>query len=946
MLSPRYWTFLVIVLAAIMYSMIRTTSHATQPVSSPADPYGYRYLQLENGLKVLLVQTPGADKASAAMSVGVGAMDDPQGREGLAHFLEHMLFLGTEPYPEADAYQHFISQNGGSHNAFTSYRQTTYFFDVDNDQLPAALDRFAPFFISPTFDANYVEREMNAVNAEYKASLKDDGRRIFSAGKMAMNPDFTFSSFSTGNLETLSDRPDSKTRDELIRFYQTHYSADRMTLVVTGDYPLEQLEELAVTDFSAVVKRDTHFSRDDVPPYRAGQLPLDMVIEPVKEMRQLRFSFPLPEVESHYANKPAGLLSHLLGHEGEGSVLALLKAKGWAESLNAGVSLSTEHASALTLTIGLTRAGADNVDGITKIILSYIDLLKQKPLPEYLKHELQLLNDMNFRYQEHGDISRYAISLSSNMQSYPVEDIIYGGYRADPPSEKLIRSYLDEMTLSNMVRTLIAPGVSTDQTDPWYGTEVAIGPLSYDPGTIVTDLEQLHLPKPNPFIPEDFSMSPAPASAAPELLTDSPERQLWYYPEHDFALPKTQFLARLMLPGSSNDAGQQLLARLYARAVNENLNTYSYPAQLAGLGYSLSVSEQGLEIRVAGFQDKLPELLRRVLATMDSFSVSDDAFSRYRESLRRELENASKAKPFQRVMAEMNRWLSVPSYSEDELLAQLDTLTVDDVRHFARSFPQQLASLSYVHGSVSADQAQLLGDILNDTYPANTELTSLPQTVQLPDGRYQQDISQDHPDMAMALYIQGKETSDKARARMGLLGHMISTPYYNTLRTEQQLGYIVYAAAYPRGPVPGLIFVVQSPEATPEIMVEQSELFFRDYVGRLAGMPQEEFELYREGLIIRLLEKPRNMAEKALRNWSDLMSGRTGFDSRESIAREVSKLTLDDIRTLYQHAINDGLYSWLLFSKGGELNSFSNVSTLKRDDLPLFPPVTPGKEAE
>ena len=76
------------------------------------------------------------------------------------------------------------------------------------------------------------------------------------------------------------------------------------------------------------------------------------------------------------------------------------------------------------------------------------------------------------------------------------------------------------------------------------------------------------------------------------------------------------------------------------------------------------------------------------------------------------------------------------------------------------------------------------------------------------------------------------------------------------------------------------------------------------------------------------------------------MSGRTGFDSRESIAREVSKLTLDDIRTLYQHAINDGLYSWLLFSKGGELNSFSNVSTLKRDDLPLFPPVTPGKEAE
>ncbi|MAR01517.1 MAG: hypothetical protein CMI00_13390 [Oceanospirillaceae bacterium] len=941
MLSPRYWTFLVIVLAAIIYSVIRM-SHATQPVSSPADPYSYRYLQLENGLRVLLVQTPGADKASAAMSVGVGAMDDPEGREGLAHFLEHMLFLGTEPYPDADAYQHFISQNGGSHNAFTSYRQTTYFFDVDNDQLTPALDRFAPFFISPTFDAAYVEREMNAVNAEYKASLKDDGRRIFAAGKLAMNPDFSFARFSTGNLDTLANRPDSNTRDELIEFYQTHYSADRMTLVITGDYPLATLEQLATAEFSAVPHRDVHFSRADVPVYRTESLPLDMHIEPVKELRQIRFTFPLPEVESHYANKPLGLLSHLLGHEGEGSILALLKSKGWAENLNAGVSLSTENASALTVTIGLTRAGAENTDAITRVLLSYIDLLNSGPLPDYLKHELQLLNDMSFRYQEHGDIARYATSLSGNMQNFPPADIIYGSFRADPPSDDLLQTYISKLTRDNMVRTLIAPDISTDSTDPWYGTAVAIAPLDYDPDIAVEGLEALHLPEPNPFIPEDFSMDPAPASDTPDILVNSPERQVWYYPEHDFALPKSQFLARLMLPQARDDARQQLLARLYVRAVNENLNTYSYPAQLAGLGYSLSVNEQGLEIRVAGFQDKLPELLRRVLNTMHSFEVSDDAFVRYRESLRRELQNAAKARPYQRVMAEMNRWLTYPSFSEDELQAQLDTLSAADVRQFARDFPRDLASLSYVHGSVSAVQATLLADILNDTYPASTAFSALPRTVQLPDGRYQQDITQDHPDMAMALYVQGKETSDDARAVMGLLGHMISTPYYNVIRTEKQLGYIVYAAAFPRDAVPGLIFVVQSPEATPEQMIEQSELFFRDYVGTLTDMKEEEFALFREGLVTRLTEKPKNMAEKALRNWSELLSGRTTFDSREQIASRVAGLTLDEVRALYQDAMINGQYSWLLFSKGGELDSFSNLSDLERAGLPRFPAVSPG----
>ena len=135
MLSTRYWIFLLIIFAAIGYSMLKFSKTATHIITSPADPYGYKYMELGNKLKVLLVQTPGIDKASAALSVDVGSMDDPEGREGLAHFLEHMLFLGTEPYPEADEYQQFIKQNGGSHNAFTSYKQTTYFFDVDKDHL-------------------------------------------------------------------------------------------------------------------------------------------------------------------------------------------------------------------------------------------------------------------------------------------------------------------------------------------------------------------------------------------------------------------------------------------------------------------------------------------------------------------------------------------------------------------------------------------------------------------------------------------------------------------------------------------------------------------------------------------------------------------------------------------------------------------------------------------
>ncbi|GAL28264.1 protease III precursor [Vibrio variabilis] len=76
---------------------------------SPNDNRSYRYLTLNNELRVLLIQDEQAQKSAAALAVNVGHFDDPSDREGLAHYLEHMLFLGTEKYPKVGEFQSFIS---------------------------------------------------------------------------------------------------------------------------------------------------------------------------------------------------------------------------------------------------------------------------------------------------------------------------------------------------------------------------------------------------------------------------------------------------------------------------------------------------------------------------------------------------------------------------------------------------------------------------------------------------------------------------------------------------------------------------------------------------------------------------------------------------------------------------------------------------------------------
>ena len=935
MFSPRYWTFILIVLAAFGYSMFRI-SQSPDLIVSPADAYSYRYMELENGLKVMLVRTPEADKASAALSVNVGSMDDPEGREGLAHFLEHMLFLGTEPFPEPDEYQQFIKQNGGSHNAFTSYAQTTYFFDVDNEQLSGALERFAPFFISPTFNEAYVDREKNAVHAEYSANLKEDGRRIFSAQKMAMNPEFTFSNFSTGNLDTLSDRDDSKIRDELISFYKTHYSSDRMTLVIAGDYELDQLGNKARNLFSDIPKRDVHFERPDVPVFVPEQLPLDMHIKPVKEIRELRFTFPLPEILSQYQHKPVQLLSNLIGHEGDGSILALLKKKGWAESLSAGRSLSTRHASTMVVGIGLTKSGLLHQEEITSILMEYIDLIRTNGIPEYIKEEQKMLNEMTFRFQEHGPISNYTTRLSSNMLIFPVEDTIYGDYRSEPASDELMSKYLSSLTADNMLRVLIAPGVDTDTTDPWYGTEIKIRPSDYRKPETSEWTGALHLPKANPFVPENLETAPGEASDTPELVASENGYQLWYYPEHEFDAPRAQVLISIKVPEIKDSAEQRVLARLYARTVTEALNTYSYPASLAGLNYRLSATSDGLEIAVGGYFDKLPVLLEQIFTEMKNMNISGEEFNRYQASLIRALENNLKARPYQRTLADLKNWIIEPSFSDTDLLPVVKSATKEALEQFAAQLGNTLSVTTYVHGTLSAESAENIGAITQKYYPANTVTDADSRLLKAPAGQYQQAVVQDHPDKVMTLYLQGSDTSDMARAEAGLLAQMISSPYYQYMRTEQQLGYIVFATAYPQKSVPGLLFIVQSPTASPEEMMNHSRIFFRDYEGKLETMSDEEFALFQEGLITRLTEKPKNMGEKAANFWADLSTERYTFDTRQAIADEVVNITKTQILNLYRRAVLNNEWSWLLFEKGGKVNDMTALETLDRSSLEQF----------
>ncbi|XP_013911111.1 PREDICTED: insulin-degrading enzyme-like [Thamnophis sirtalis] len=168
-------------------------------IKSPEDKREYRGLELANGIKAVLISDPTTDKSSATLDVHIGSLSDPINIPGLSHFCEHMLFLGTKKFPKENEYSQFLSEHGGSSNAFTSGEHTNYYFDVSHEHLEGALDRFAQFFLCPLFDESCKDREVNAVDSEHEKNLMNDSWRLFQLEKATGNPNHPFSKFGTGN---------------------------------------------------------------------------------------------------------------------------------------------------------------------------------------------------------------------------------------------------------------------------------------------------------------------------------------------------------------------------------------------------------------------------------------------------------------------------------------------------------------------------------------------------------------------------------------------------------------------------------------------------------------------------------------------------------------------------------------------------------------------------
>ncbi|VDP86474.1 unnamed protein product [Echinostoma caproni] len=333
------------------------------------------------------------------MCIQVGCLSDPVEAQGLSHFLEHMVFMGSKKYPTENDFDAYLSKRGGTSNAWTGLEYTLFHFDVKRKHFAKCLDRFAQFFIAPLLESSSTDRELSAVHSEFElANARDSSRLQFFLGTLSSEGS-PFRIFGYGNIKSLREIPEQNGTDiqSLLRKHREQsYSSQRMTLALHSKDTLDNLEKLARDLFSGVPNSgvnppDFTLYKD---PFNNPSFNKIYKVCPLGDREKLRIVWSLPSLKDKYEyvfsfrpppSTPMGIISSLLGHEGQGSALALLKEKNLAVSLACGVTPTsdTENSSLCTVFvvyITLTDLGRDNVSDVCLIVFDYMKMLLQSAI--------------------------------------------------------------------------------------------------------------------------------------------------------------------------------------------------------------------------------------------------------------------------------------------------------------------------------------------------------------------------------------------------------------------------------------------------------------------------------------------------------------------------------------------------------------------------------------
>ena len=371
---------------------------------------------LKNGIKTVCVYDKDIDKTTITVSVNIGSYSNPKEYQGLAHFLEHMLFLGSKKYPDEKYFNNNIKKYGGFSNAWTDMFETVYYFSVFNDGIEHIMDIFSRFFIDPLFNEDAVQREINAVNSEHQKNINEDSWREYQIIKNLANKDNKWNTFATGSNKTMNNKT---IREAMIKFYNQFYVSENICVCIISNIDIKNQKKLLKSTFGNIpfkLKKEITIQK---PIYDNFGKTFQMI--PLSDIQIVKYIW---EINPGFAetNKIYKIIFELLNMFNKNSLSNFLKVNGLCDYSYINIE---EEVGLFILTINLTKLGLTKlnlIDGYVNYTINNIFSKDLTKIIEYYRKIFQIIFDnsdkMNSLIKSH--------ILAINMHKYNLNELLSG----------------------------------------------------------------------------------------------------------------------------------------------------------------------------------------------------------------------------------------------------------------------------------------------------------------------------------------------------------------------------------------------------------------------------------------------------------------------------------------------------------------------------------------
>ncbi|WP_136474189.1 pyrroloquinoline quinone biosynthesis protein PqqF [Pseudomonas sp. DG56-2] len=732
-------------------------------------PSTVQHLTLDNGLQVTLRHAPQLKRCAAAIRVMAGSHDAPRAHPGLAHFLEHLLFLGNDRFPLDDGLMRYVQRHGGQVNASTRERTTDYFFEVPQAAFAGGLERLCEMLARPLFDLQRQSREREVIHAEFIAWSRNPQAQLQFALLQQVSRGHPLSAFHAGNRYSLPIHSHAF-QTALRTYHQRFYQAGQMVLSLSGPQSLEQLQTMACAA-----------ARNFTPGERIEQAAVARLVDDkLTAQRSGQHLDLLHAIE----NQPAGMeqaiefLATWLTDARPGGLLSALRRRGWGQALEFNALYSFAGQALLLTRLKLDGGATDEqLRGLfTDWLRFFRDVDRTSIKQEYVNLQCRRAHAAS------------ALELACrDSASRPYQAL-------DDQAEQVLNSLLEALVHNTL-------------------------PLA---------LERWHLPAAEPLLaihqPVDQRTRVTPTGLSISSLLPPTRQQGFVY-------------VRWQVSAGIDERLWQVL--------DHALQPLRERAQRAGVTLQFDSCARFWQLRCAGSPDAVVAVMAETLQVLQH----PDAFSWTARSAR----EVNKM-PIRALLQQLPEQLIG---GPDASLHAGDVRQSDLQRLWTHARWQAMAT------GLDQPAQQALNRVLQHVpgdpgllYPASARTERVWKM--LPPAASEQ---------ALLLFCP-LSTDDEACAR--LLAQHIQGPFYQRLRVELQLGYAVFSAFRQIQGINGLVFGVQSPNASHEQIIEHIH-------GFLTPLPSTlhcDAEI-RQALAEQMSEPAMGNAEVAEWAWQALLAGRS-----------------------------------------------------------------------